>query len=117
MVLEQLGFRKILDTTFMTAAMLALDAAVADARKYFRALRRAQADIDILYQRYVHHYLKELPRRYHALIDVRTFGPGERLVFEPYTKGMYESTREWVERHAIFPADARRRPYEEVVAA
>jgi hypothetical protein len=30
---------------------------------------------------------------------------------------MYESTQERVERHAIFPADARRRPYEEAVAA
>jgi hypothetical protein len=116
-VLEQLGFRKILDTTFMIAAMLARDAAVEDARKYFRALRRAQADIDIMHQRYVHHYLKELPRRYHALVDVRTFGPGERLVFEPYTKEMYDSTQEWVRRHGIFPAEQQQRRYEEAVAA
>jgi NitT/TauT family transport system substrate-binding protein len=114
-VLEQLGFRKILDATFMIAAMLARDVTVADARKYFRALRRAQIDIDLMPQRYEHHYLKELPRRYHALVDVRTFGPGERLVFEPYTKEMYESTRRWVARHAIFPAEERRRSYEEAV--
>lgn len=116
-VLEQLGFRKILDTSFMMAAMIAGDAEIADARKYFRALRRAQADIDIMHQRWVHHYLKELPRRYHAMVDVRTFGPGERLVFEPYTKEMYESTQEWVGRHGIFPAGERLRPYEEAVAA
>src|SRR5579875_2097420 len=47
-VLEQLGFRKILDATFMIAAMLARDVTVADARKYFRALRRAQIDIDLM---------------------------------------------------------------------
>jgi NMT1/THI5 like len=38
--LEQLGFRKIIDTTFMMAAMLTGEPDPEDVRKYFRALRR-----------------------------------------------------------------------------
>ena len=116
-VLEQLGFRKILDVTFMMGSMIARDADPADVRKYYGALRRAQADIDLMHQRYTHYYLKELPKRYHAMVDVRTFGPGERLVFEPYTKAMYDSTQEWVQARNIFPADQRRRSYEDAVLA
>ena len=53
-VLEQLGFRKILDVTFMMASMVARDARIQDVRKYFRALRRAQADVDISHQPYTY---------------------------------------------------------------
>jgi ABC-type nitrate/sulfonate/bicarbonate transport system substrate-binding protein len=104
-VLEQLGFRKLLDGTFMIAAMIAKDAAIDDVRRYFRALRRAQVEIDLEHQRYVHYYLRELPERFHPLIDVRTFGPGERLVFEPYTKEMYDRTHAWVEARGLFDLD------------
>ena len=44
---EQLGFRKIIDTTFMIASMITGDPDPEDVRKYFRALRRAQRDIDL----------------------------------------------------------------------
>jgi hypothetical protein len=44
---EQLGFRKIIDNTFMIAAMINGDPEPDDIRKYFRALRRAQGDIDL----------------------------------------------------------------------
>src|SRR5207302_2459208 len=88
-VLEQLGFRTIVDTTFMMTANIAPGVDLDDVRRYFRALRRAQADIDFMHQRYAHHWLKELPERFHQLVDVRRFGPGERLVFEPYTKAGY----------------------------
>lgn len=47
---------------------------------------RAQMDIDLEPERYKHHLLKEIPQRFHDLIDVRRFGPGERLVFLPYTR-------------------------------
>jgi hypothetical protein len=30
-------------------------------------------------------YLEEFPEKYHARMDVRRWGPGERIVFEPYT--------------------------------
>jgi hypothetical protein len=38
-------------------------------------------------------------------VDVRRFGLGERLVFEPYTQSMYEDTHKWVEERGIFDAD------------
>src|SRR5690606_9192300 len=43
---EQLGFRKIVDSSFMIATMVSETADAEDLQKYFRALRRAQADID-----------------------------------------------------------------------
>jgi hypothetical protein len=45
---EQLGFRKIIDTTFMIATMITGRPDPEDIRKFFRALRRAQRDIDLL---------------------------------------------------------------------
>ena len=115
-VLEQLGFRKIVDTTFMMAGMVAKDANLDDVRRYYRALRRAQADIDVMHQKYTHYYLKELPERFHPLVDVRAFGPGERIVFEPYTRAVYESTHDWVERRALFdPAAVGHGAYDEAV--
>lgn len=116
-VLEQLGFRKIADTTFMIAGMVAKDADLDDVRKYYAALRRAQSDIDVMHQKYVHHYLKELKERFQPLVDVRRFGPGERLVFEPYTKAIYESTHRWVEERGIFdPSKIGTGVFEEAVA-
>ena len=115
-VLEQLGFRKILDTTFVITGMLAKDANLDDVRRYYRALRRAQRDIDFAHQRYVHYYLRELPERFHRLVDVRAFGPGERLVFEPYTKDVYERTHAWIEERGIFDrAKVGRAGFEEAV--
>jgi ABC-type nitrate/sulfonate/bicarbonate transport system substrate-binding protein len=105
-ILEQLGFRKIVDTTFMIAGMVAKDADLDDVKKYYAALRRAQADIDLMHQKYVHFYANELPERFAALVDVRRFGPGERIVFEPYTKEIYDATHQWVEERGIFDADA-----------
>jgi hypothetical protein len=117
-VLEQLGFRKITDTTFMIAGMVSKDANMDDVRKYYAALRRAQADIDLMHQEYVHYYANELPPRFADLVDVRRFGPGERLVFEPYTKTMYEDTHRWVEERGIFAESAvGRAAFEDAVVA
>jgi hypothetical protein len=33
-------------------------------------------------------------------------GPSERLVFEPYTKEVYEQSRLWIADHSIFPDGA-----------
>ena len=52
--MQQLGFRKILDTTFMMAAMVAEDASMEDVEKYFAALRKAQSDIDLRPALYTH---------------------------------------------------------------
>jgi ABC-type nitrate/sulfonate/bicarbonate transport system substrate-binding protein len=99
---EQLGFRKVIDTTFMIAAMLAGDPDPEDVRKYFRALRRAQRDIDLRPELYTHHYAKEFPRRFLGEIDPRRWGPGERLVFEPYTREVYEESFKWIAEREIF---------------
>jgi len=99
---EQLGFRKIIDTTFMIATMIAGDPDPEDPRKFFRALRRAQRDIDLRPDLYTHYYKREFPLRYHARMDTRRWGPGERLVFEPYTREVYEETFRWIAGHGIF---------------
>jgi NitT/TauT family transport system substrate-binding protein len=49
---------------------------------------------------------------------VRRFGPGERLVFEPYTRDMFERTHRWMERWELFDESAVGRPgYEDAVIA
>ena len=83
---EQLGSRKIIDTTFMIATMISGEPEADDLRKFFRALRRAQRDIDLRPDLYTHYYKREFPVRYHDRMDIRRWGPGERLVFEAYTK-------------------------------
>ena len=101
--MEQLGFRKVIDTTFMMASMLTGDPDPEDVRKYFRALRRAQRDIDLRPELYTHFYKKEFPERFHEQLDTRRWGPGERLVFEPYSKEVFEESFRWIAQHAIFP--------------
>jgi NitT/TauT family transport system substrate-binding protein len=104
-LIEQLGFRKIVDATFMIAAMVPEGVEVSDVSRYFAALRRAQADIDVSHQPYTRYYANELPERHRALIDVRRFGPGERFIFEPYTQVMYERTQAWINERGIFPTE------------
>jgi len=99
---EQLGFRKVIDTTFMIATMIHGNPDPEDLRKFFRALRRAQRDIDLRPELYTHYYKNEFPDRFHALMDTRRWGPGERLVFEPYTKEVYEESFEWIAAHGMF---------------
>jgi hypothetical protein len=99
---EQLGFRKVIDTTFMIATMIHRDPDPEDLRKFFSALRRAQRDLDLRPDRYTHYYRNEFPERFHAIMDTRRWGPGERLVFEPYTKKAHNETFEWIARHGIF---------------
>ena len=99
---EQLGFRKIIDTTFMISAMIKGEPDPEDIRRYFRALRSAQRDIDLRPELYTHYYKNEFPDRFHALMDTRRWGPGERIVFEPYSKAVFEESFDWIARHKIF---------------
>jgi NitT/TauT family transport system substrate-binding protein len=94
-IAEQRGFRRVLDTTFMIGFLSTGDATVEDLDRYFRALQRAQADIDLEPERFKHYFLREMPEKYHSMVDVRAFGHGERVVFEPYTREMYERTHRW----------------------
>ncbi len=115
-MMEQLGYRKILDCTFMIAGMVPHGAEVEQVSRYYDALKLAQADIDIMHQSFVGHYLKELPERHAKLIDVRRFGPGERLVFEPYSHEIFETTQRWIRDRGIFEAETAEIPnYEESV--
>jgi ABC-type nitrate/sulfonate/bicarbonate transport system substrate-binding protein len=100
--LEQLGFRKIIDTTFMMASMLTGDPDPEDVKKFFRALRRAQRDIDLRPELYTHHYRREFPQRFLGEIDARRWGPGERIVFEPYTREVFEESFKWIAEREIF---------------
>lgn len=99
---EQLGFRKVIDCTFMIASVVPGDAATEDIAKYFRALQRAQQDIDLRFERYTHYYKREMPEKYRDRMDTRLYGPGERLVFLPYTQQIFEETQQWVNDWQIF---------------
>jgi hypothetical protein len=99
---EQLGFRKVIDTTFMITTMISGNPDPDDLRKFFRALKRAQRDIDLRPDRYTHYYKNEFPVRYHAMMDTRRWGPGERIVFEPYSKEVYDETFRWIAEHGMF---------------
>jgi NitT/TauT family transport system substrate-binding protein len=104
-VLEQQGFRKLVDTTFMIGFLVSVDANEADVHRYFRALQRAQRAIDLEPERYKHYLLKALPEHYHTMVEVRACGTGERLVFEPYTPEMFAHTHHWIAAREIFPAE------------
>ncbi len=99
---EQLGFRKVIDTTFMIAAMIKGEVDPEDVRRFFGALRRAQRDIDLRPELYTHYYKNEFPDRFHAVMDTRRWGPGERIVFETYSKEVFERSFDWIAEHGIF---------------
>jgi hypothetical protein len=103
---EQLAFRKIIDTTFMITTMIHGQPDPEDLRRFFRALQRAQRDIDVRPDLYTHYYRNEFPVRFHARMDTRRWGPGERIVFEPYTKEVFDQTVRWIAERGIFAGDA-----------
>jgi NitT/TauT family transport system substrate-binding protein len=114
-IVEQLGFRKIVDSTFMAGFMFGAQTEPDDVERYFKALRRAQMELDLAAERYKHYYAKEIPARYTELVDVRAFGPGERIVFLPYTEEMYERSQEWMQARDLFPTNETRLTYGEAV--
>ena len=115
--MEQLGFRKVLDTSFMMAAMVAEDADLEDVEKYFSALRMAQKDIDLRQELYTHYYRNEFPERFRDQMDTRLFGPGERIVFEPYSRQIFDESREWIAGRDIFEDGLGDLPYEQAIIA
>lgn len=116
-VLEQLGFRKVVDASFMIAFMFPTGVDPNDVDKYMNGLRRAQMDLDIAPEKYRHYYLNEIPDRYKSRVDVRRFSPGERIVFLPYTAEMYARTQAWIHEHGIFEGEAPKVDYAASVAA
>ena len=117
-LLEQAGFRKLVDTTFMIGFLTSDDVDAEDLERYFRAMRRAQSELDIEPDRYKPLWLREIPEDILGGADVRRFGTGERIVFEPYTREMFERTHSWMEQWDLFDAGAAQRPtYEDAVIA
>jgi NitT/TauT family transport system substrate-binding protein len=102
-VLLQQGFRVIVDTTFMIGHMISNEANMEDVEKFFRAMKRAQKAIDLAPEQYKHYLLKAIPERLHSIVDVTGLGPCERIVFEDYTREMYEETHRWMEDLSLFP--------------
>lgn len=116
-VAEQLGYRKLVDATFMVGFLVDDGADTAETEKYFAALRRAQRDLDLRADEYLHYWSRALPSDLLSLVDIRRFGPGERIVFEQYTKEMYEQTQAWIDRHEILDLDGATSSYREAVLA
>ncbi len=114
-LLEQQGARKIVDTTFIAGFMFDTDTNVEDVGKYFAALKRAQMDLDLAPEPYKGYYLNEIPERFHDLIDVRAFGPGERIVFLPYTASAYEQSQQWMRDRGLFEPSQSRRDFASAV--
>ena len=104
-LLEQLGFRKLTYITFMMGSLVPDDVDEEDAQRYFRGLKKAQRDIDLRQESCKQFWLRELPEDLARLVDVRRFGPGERLVFEPYTQEMYEATQAWMKTWGLLDLD------------
>jgi hypothetical protein len=113
--MEQLGFRKVLDTSFMMAVMVAEDANPEDVKKYFGALKRAQSDIDNRQELYTHYYRDEFPEKFRAKMDTRLFGPGERIVFETYSREIFDESRAWVAERDIFEDGVGHLDYDQAV--
>ena len=68
-------------------------------------------------ERYQSYFLNELPERYHPLFDHRRAGSGERLVFEPYTKEVFDRPHRWMLDWQIFPqGQVSHVTYEQAVA-
>jgi hypothetical protein len=50
-------------------------------------------------------------------MGVRRWGPGERIVFEPYTKEFFDETFKWIDERGIFETGLGARSYEGAIAA
>lgn len=116
-LLEQRGFRKLVDTTFIMGFLLSAQASPDDIERYFRALLRAQTEIDLQPQRYAHYWGREMPGDLLDLVDVRRFGPGERVVPQPYTRDMFERTYRWMRNWDLVDTATPAVHYENAVLA
>jgi len=114
-LLELAGFRKLVDTTFIMGFLVRDDADRGDLEAYFRALRRAQGELDLEAESYKPLWLREIPEDLLDHADVRRFGTGERIVFEPYTREMFERTHRWMAEWDLFDPSVAGRAYEDAV--
>jgi len=116
-LLDQQGFRRVADTTFMIGFLFDNETDPVTVEKYFRGLKRAQAELDLQPEKYKHHHLDGIPVHLRHLVDVRGFGTGERIVFLPYTREMYEHSQRWMHERGLFDHERPTPAYESVVYA
>src|SRR5215510_12217989 len=96
-IAESFGFRMVVDATFMIGFLVTGDSVIkSDVDKYLAALRRAQMEIDLRPELYKHYHLHAVPQKYQDRVDVHSFGTGERIVFLPYTREVFDATEEWI---------------------
>ncbi|HEX6934420.1 MAG TPA: hypothetical protein VF162_19915 [Streptosporangiaceae bacterium] len=106
-IAESFGFRKVVDASFMIGFLVTGEnVSASDVEKYLAALRRAQMEIDLRPELYKHYHLHAVPEKYRDKVDVRSFGTGERIVFLPYTRDVFDATQEWIGARNLFPEPA-----------
>jgi hypothetical protein len=112
---EQHGCRKVADSTFMASVMFrptptrptsTATSTGSSARTWTSTARPSATSTT---------YLNEIPQRYHESIDVGGFGPGERVVFLPYTEEMYKRAQRWMQERGLFDERVEIPAYETVV--
>jgi len=102
-IAESFGFRKVVDATFMIGFLVTGESVIkSDVDKYLAALRRAQMEIDLRPELYKHYHLHAVPQKYQDMVDVHSFGTGERIVFLPYTREVFDATEEWIGARNLF---------------
>ena len=119
-VLEQNGFRKIIDNSFIQGFHISGNVPTEQIEAYFRALKKAQRDLDLDSEPYKHYLLEHsIPQEYHKYVkNVAGLEIPVRIVFEDYTREMYESTRDWVVERDFFDDERKSHAttqYEEAV--
>jgi hypothetical protein len=50
--------------------------------------------------------------RFHEQMDTGRWGPGERIVFEPYSQTVFEESQAWIAERDIFDGSLGSRDYE-----
>ena len=64
-------------------------------------------EIDLRPELYKHYHLQAVPEKYRDKVDVRAFGTGERIVFLPYTREVFDATQDWIGARSLFPEPAK----------
>ena len=100
-IAEARGLRKLAQGEFRITFWVApgLDPAVLAA--YFRALRRADEALTRTPERYLPLWARNIPPGLAGDYDYTTFGPGEQLVFEPYTEEMFREALAFARRWGL----------------
>jgi NitT/TauT family transport system substrate-binding protein len=102
-ILEQHGFQKVMDTSFIVSYMIVAAPDSADVARYFDAMGRAQAAIDEDPKPYRHYLLSEFPDEVRQLVDIHRCGVGERVEFGRYSQSMFLRARDWAANQGILP--------------